>query len=299
MPDTLRDLLDAHRARLLDADVSDAESSLAWLVTHVTGQSRVWWRSRMGDAADSVLSAADRGRLAGLVARRALREPVQYLVGEADFRRLTIGVGPGVLIPRPETEEVAGCAIDAARAYDRPRVLDAGTGSGCIALTLADEVPGSDMHACDVSADALAIARSNAERLGLGVAFHHADLLAEHLAVPGTFDVIVSNPPYVAQEEADSLEPEVRDHEPHLALFAPGDVLLFYRALVRHARSLLRPGGTIVLETHAEHADATAALLSPDLFSSVTIQNDTAGRPRIVRAVRRGDRLGSGVEVAQ
>lgn len=299
MVDTLRSLLDAHGARLITSGVSDADSSLAWFVSHVTGKPRSWWRSRMNDDIASVLTADDRERLAELVARRARREPVQYLIGEADFRRLTLRVGPGVLIPRPETEEVAGCAIEAACGYEHPRVLDVGTGSGCIALAIADEVPGAEVIACDVSDTALGIARSNAERLGLRVAFHQADLLADVLDVPGMFDVIVSNPPYVAEDEEASLEPEVRDHEPHLALFAPGDVLLFYRALVRHATTRLRPGGTLVLETHADHADATAALLTPDLFVDVTMQHDTAGRPRIVRAVRRSKSVSGGAEVTQ
>ncbi len=287
MPDTLRSLLDAYRSRLIDSGITDADSSLAWLVSHVMDKPRSWWRSRMGESVAGMLSSEDRRRLDELVERRARREPVQYLVGEADFRRLTLRVGPGVLIPRPETEEVAGWAIDAAREHARPRVLDAGTGSGCIALALADEVPVAEVVACDVSDAALAIARSNAERLGLNVAFHSADVLADMLDVPGTFDVIVSNPPYVAENEETSLEPEVRDHEPYLALFAPGDVLLFYRALARHAIDRLNPGGTLVLETHADHAGATAALLTPDQFDDVTIQNDTAGRPRIVRAIRR------------
>ena len=287
MADTLRTLLDLHRMRLTESGIEDADSSMAWLVSHVTGKPRAWWRSRMGDEVDAVLSAGSQQQLADLVSRRAQREPVQYLIGEADFRRLTLHVGPGVLIPRPETEEVAGYAIATARGHRRPRVLDAGTGSGCIALALADEVPRAEVHACDVSETALAIARSNAERLGLRVTWHHADLLADLLGVPGRFDVIVSNPPYVAESESASLEPEVRDHEPHLALFSPGDVLLFYRALARHAASRLTPGGTLVLETHADHADATAALLTPDLFADVTIHTDTAGRPRIVRAVRR------------
>ncbi len=287
MADTLRALLDLHRTRLMQTGVPDADSSMAWLVSHVTGRPRAWWRSRMGDEVEVVLSVKDQQKLAQLVARRAQREPVQYLVGEADFRRLTLHVGPGVLIPRPETEEIAGCAIEAALRHPSARVLDVGTGSGCIALAVADEVPSAEVQACDVSDQALAIARSNAERLGLHVAFHRADVLADPLDVPGTFDVIVSNPPYVAESEEASLEPEVRDHEPHLALFSPGDVLLFYRALARHAASRLTPGGTLVLETHADHADATAALLTPDFFADVTIHNDTAGRPRIVRAVRR------------
>jgi release factor glutamine methyltransferase len=287
MPDTLRHLLAQHRALLDSAGVPDADASLAWIIAHVTGLARGAWRLRLDRPAADVLSPGNAQRLSDLVARRARREPVQYVIGESDFRRLTLGVTPDVLIPRPETEEVAGWAIRAAARSNRARVLDAATGSGCIALSIADEVPGADVHACDVSAPALAVARGNAERLGLGVTFHCCDLLAQTLPLPGPFDVLVSNPPYVEEAEAGTLAPEVRDHEPHLALFAPGDALLFYRALARHARALLAPGGTLVLETHADHAAAVAALLQPDAFADVQVHRDVSERPRVVVATRR------------
>lgn len=226
--------------------------------------------------------------LAAMLARRLQHEPVQYIVGYADFFGLRLSVSPAVLIPRPETEQVVETALALLAGHERPRVLDIGTGSGCIALALARECPDALVYACDVSTAALAVAHVNAEAHGLTVAFLQADVLASDFPdqMPGSFDFIISNPPYIAEDEATELDPEVHDYEPHLALFAGGDPLVFYRAIARHASSLLVSGGEIVFETHAYHTDAVERLLKESGFIDVEGRYDLSGRPRIVSARR-------------
>ena len=166
------------------------------------------------------------------------------MLGHADFYGLRLSVSPDVLIPRPETEELVEEALRRIAGVEAPTVLDVGTGSGAVALALAHERPTATVFAADVSAEALAVARANAERLGLDVAFVRADALGPHFTrdVPPAFDLVVSNPPYVPAGERAGLQPEVRDWEPGLALFVPdADPLRFYRALAGHAGALLAP----------------------------------------------------------
>jgi release factor glutamine methyltransferase len=183
--------------------------------------------------------------------RRAAREPLQYILGHWQFRRLELKADGRALVPRPETELTAELAIRAAQAAGRePRVLDIGTGSGCIALSVASEVPGSRVWATDISGDALGLARENAVELNISsVTFLQGDLYA---AVPsemrGSFDVIVSNPPYVTSAEYEELQPEVREHEPAGALLAGDGGMQFQKRLIEKAPEWLRPGGTLVLE---------------------------------------------------
>ena len=231
-----------------------------------------------------------------MLVRRLAGEPVQYVTGEAAFRRLALSVGPGVLIPRPETEDLVQHVLDELRRLNDTglsdvRVLDAGTGSGCIALAVKDEHPASTVHALDVSDDALVLASANAARLGLDVAFYRADLLADALPEAvcdaGPFDVLVSNPPYIPDADASALAREVALHEPPLALFSGPDPLAFYRALARHAEALVRPGGLVALEVDDAHAHASAVCFTPDVFSDVRILTDLYGRDRFLLARRR------------
>jgi release factor glutamine methyltransferase len=223
------------------------------------------------------------------VERRAAGEPVQYIIGRVAFRGLTLDVTPAVLIPRPETEEVAGELLRRLEGRPEPWVLDVGTGSGAIALAVKQERPDAEVFACDVSPDALDVAAGNAERLGLDVAFAPADALAPGFPAgrPGAFDAVVSNPPYVPETERAGLQREVRDWEPPGALFVPGDdPLLFYRALATAALEMLKPGGVIVVETHADHGDAVRALFVAAGLENATLSRDLAGRDRIVAAER-------------
>jgi release factor glutamine methyltransferase len=226
---------------------------------------------------DRPLNEAERAAARPLVERRGRREPLAYVLGDWDFRRLTLRTDARALVPRPETEIVVEQALAAIAGVAEPRVVDVGTGSGAIALAIADERPEARVTATDVSPDALALARENAEQLGLVVELVEADLLG---SLPGPFDLVVSNPPYVEAGELDSLEPEVRDWEPRLALIADGQT----ERLAREARERLAPGGAIVLEAHAEHAGDVRALLAGLGYAEATIATDLAGRERVVEA---------------
>ncbi|PJI84792.1 peptide chain release factor N(5)-glutamine methyltransferase [Luteimicrobium subarcticum] len=242
----------------------------------------------------------------GLVARRAGREPLQHLTGTAPFRHLELAVGPGVFVPRPETEVVAQVAIDAAQeavaAGRTPVVVDLCTGSGAIALAVATEVPGAVVHAVELDADAHTWARRNVERVGTTsgapgapplVHLVRGDARTALTALDGTCDVVVSNPPYVPSD-AVPVDPEVARHDPAVALYGLGpDGLEVPRGVARAALRLLRDGGTFVME-HAEVQAASARALvegtrtpAGDAFTDVRTLPDLTGRPRMVVA-RRG-----------
>ncbi len=215
-----------------------------------------------------------------LVARRARREPVAYILGEWGFRRLTLKVDARALVPRPETEVVVERCLALLRGLDAPAVLDVGTGSGAIALALADEHPGARVTGIDISPDALALARENVERIGLAVSLAAHDLFG---GLPGgPYDLVVSNPPYVEPEEIETLQPEVRDWEPRGALVGAGAT----EAVARAALAVLRPGGALVLETAESAAAAVAALLEELGYADVRITTDLAGRERVVEGRR-------------
>lgn len=211
-----------------------------------------WWLSDRLDCGLNALPLDSRpapGDLAAFrdAARRLARgEPVQYICGRTPFRSLDLHIDPRVLIPRPETEQLVQIALDR---LVRPgdRVLDVGTGSGCIALAIQCEAPGCRVQAVDISPDALTVARANAERLGLHVAFRQADLLADE--PPASQDVLLANPPYISPAERDALPPNVRDYEPALALFAADDGLALLHRLLHQARRVLVPGGALLVET--------------------------------------------------
>jgi release factor glutamine methyltransferase len=235
----------------------------------------------------ATVTAEAAARVAAMADRRAAGEPVQYVLGHADFYGLRLAVSPDVLIPRPETEEVVEHALARLADTPAPLVLDIGTGSGAIALAVAATRPDAVVFAADVSAAALAVARSNAERLGLAVTFVEADAFAPAFAdrVPAAFDLLISNPPYVPQSERDGLQREVRDHEPALALFVDdADPLAPYRALAGHAARLLAPGGWLVAETHADHGAAVAALFAAAGLHDASVTRDLSGRDRVASA---------------
>ncbi|QDB80063.1 peptide chain release factor N(5)-glutamine methyltransferase [Georgenia wutianyii] len=226
---------------------------------------------------------------AGLVERRARREPLQHLTGEMFFRHLRLTAAPGAFVVRPETELVAEEAITAARRTPSPRVVDLCTGSGAIALAVATEVPGSQVWGVELSEAALAVARRNAADLAPQVTLVAGDAATALPELDGTVDVVVSNPPYVPPD-AVPRDPEVRDHDPDLALYGGGpDGLEVPRAVLRSAARLLRPGGTVVME-HAEvqAAAARAAAEATGAFVDVRTLRDLSGRDRMVLA-RRSD----------
>ena len=211
-----------------------------------------------------------------LIARRAKREPVAYILGRWGFRGLDLDVDRRVLVPRPETELLVDRCLALLDGVAGPAVLDVGTGSGAIALALASELPEARVAGCDVSGDALEVARANGERLGVEVEWVASDMLA---GVEGRrFHLVVSNPPYVRDDELASLAPEVADWEPDLALFDRGQT----EALVRDASRALRPGGALAIETHQDGASGVAALLDREGYVAVGTTKDLAGRDRVV-----------------
>jgi len=273
-------LLREAAAALEAAGVPAADWDAERLLRHVTA----WDRAALVANPDAPVADDDAARFRGLVARRAAREPLQHLVGAQAFWRHDFLVTPDVLVPRPETEVLVETALDLLRGVEQPIVVDVGTGSGCIALSLAVERTDAEVHAIDLSAPALAVARENARRLGLEgrVAFHHGDLLAPVASLAGRVDLVVSNPPYVDPADRDALAPEVRDHEPALALFPPGDALSVYRRLAPDAVALLRPGGWLAVEVGQGQAAEIAAIFEAAGLAPRSPVEDLQGIARVV-----------------
>ncbi len=219
-----------------------------------------------------------------LFKRRLDHEPLQYILGETDFMGVTLSVGPGVLIPRPETELLVETALHHVNASGREtmHVLDVGTGSGCIAIGLAHQAPALTVQGIDISDDALTIAKKNLERYpDLHVTFECADVRAAALPA-GAFDLILANPPYIPPDEYAALEPEVRDHEPRAALTDDEDGLAFYRVLCARAPRLLRQGGVMMCEIGHGQADAVTSLAHAQGLTVREVVPDLAGIPRVV-----------------
>ena len=261
----------------------DAETLLA----HLLGHDRAWVFAHP----EAHLDEEQKEAFCDLTARRAAQEPLQYLTGQQEFYGLLLQVTADTLIPRPETELLVEAVLHWASSQALElRMLDVGTGTGAIALALATHLPAAEIVACDISAAALAVARDNAESLDLAdrVRFTQSDLLAAltpELDAGGLFDVIVSNPPYVPNADAETMQTEVVDHEPHLALFAGEDGLEVYRRLIPDAHAALRPGGLLAMEFGFGQRGALADLL--DGWDDVRFLDDYAGIPRIAFATRR------------
>lgn len=256
------------------------------------------------------LSADDTTRLEKIMQRLEKSEPVQYVIGAEWFAGRLFSVAPSVLIPRPETEDLVKWACDEAKEKEKekekednskeerskeekedskkeeaphPSILDIGTGSGCIAITVALTMPQACVTAWDISTDALAIAAGNAHKLGASVRFEHQDALS----APDDeerWDVIVSNPPYICDRERADMSDNVLSYEPELALFVPdSDPLLFYRAIARYASKALKPGGRLLFETNTAYAHEVAQAMADEGFTAIEVRNDCFGKPRMVK----------------
>ncbi len=293
-----------NRARL------DAEA----LLLHVQGRSKTWLLAHSNER----LPGCEAGRYVELIERRYAGEPIQYIIGETEFYRLSFRVTPDVLIPRPETEHLVERACQLIPTFDNrprmpfqfrvihqlrhaekqqrqgdphsagwpPRVLDIGTGSGVIAISIAHDWSEAEITAIDSSASALDVARSNAERLGFAdqIRFLQGDLLAP--VAEERFEIIVSNPPYVPTTDRETLAVEVRDHEPALALFAGPDGLDIYRRLIPQAFTALVPGGFLVLEIGYGQSEAIAGLLAAAEFGQIEFIPDLQSIPRVACSQR-------------
>lgn len=234
----------------------------------------------------ALLSYSDMQWLQAAAARLQQGEPVQYVLGEALFCGRSFHVEPGVLIPRPETEEL--CRWIAACEPSARSILDIGTGSGCIACTLAAELPAAEVTAWDISAEALSIAQENAKRTHVHVSFERQDVL--HMPASDThqrFDVIVSNPPYVCMKERETMDAHVLDYEPHVALFVPDDdPLLFYRSIALYAASALNPTGAFYFEINPLYATELKTMLQDAGFRDIIIRKDFLDKQRFIRACK-------------
>jgi release factor glutamine methyltransferase len=242
-------------------------------------------RAQLISQAGRILDARQIDAVAVLAARRLKREPVSRIVGIKEFWTLLLGVTPDVLVPRPETETVIEAALDAVLTLklEKLRILDIGTGTGALLLALLRELPNASGIGTDISAAVLEVARANAERheLGARCGFVACDLAA---GIRGRFDLIVSNPPYVAHGEIASLAPEVRDYDPALALDGGADGLDGYRAIAAQARPLLAQGGKLIVELGAGQEGAVRALCTKAGWNVVAVKDDLAGIPRALRA---------------
>ncbi|WP_221348045.1 peptide chain release factor N(5)-glutamine methyltransferase [Streptomyces beigongshangae] len=252
--------------RLADAGVPSPRNDAEELAAFVHGVKR----GELHTVKDADFDA----RYWEVIARREAREPLQHITGRAYFRYLELQVGPGVFVPRPETESVVGWAIDAVRAMDvvEPLIVDLCTGSGAIALALAQEVPRSRVHAVELSEDALRWTRKNVE--GSRVDLRQGDALDAFPDLDGQVDLVITNPPYIPLTEWEYVAPEARDHDPELSLFSGEDGLDLIRGLERTAHRLLRPGGVVVVE----HADTQGGQV-PWIFTEERGWADAADHP--------------------
>ncbi len=248
-----------------------------------------WILEEMDNAAD-----ANPGTNVNEIVDRLLQhEPLQYIFGHTDWRGLRLEVTPATLIPRPETSEL----IDAVNAFflrgqnpleesssPKPiRLLDIGTGSGCIAIALKKEHPDWEVHACDISEEALSVAQQNAQTNAADILFHHLDILQG--ALPGCYDIIVSNPPYICEEEQSSMAPNVLQHEPATALFVPNtDPLLFYRRIAQLVRQNAGNACLLAFEINERFGPATCQMLEDEGFTHIQLIQDICGKNRIVMA---------------
>lgn len=288
---SVRSLLKQGIGQLREANVPSFTLAAELLLLHVANRDRTWLYAHP----EEILSADTATQYFALIQRRASGEPTQHLTGKQEFWGLEFEVTPDVLIPRPETEHLIEVALDrlALRAGRSPLItgngltlVDVGTGSGCIAIALAKELPDATIYATDISAAALDVARRNAARLGFADRIRFlASNLFEALS-PVRFDLIVSNPPYVGRGAAKTLAREVREHEPEVALYGGEGGYEFYAELVAQSHEFLKPGGLLVLELGHDSLPAVQLLLDPSRWTNIGVTSDLAGIPRVLAAER-------------
>ncbi|MBO3663254.1 peptide chain release factor N(5)-glutamine methyltransferase [Microbacterium stercoris] len=283
---SVRDVLAAAAARLAEAGVTDPQVDAELLLAHVRGQSR--GALQVAVMTGAVLAPEEARAFDAAVARRAAREPLQHITGVAYFRHLELAVGPGVFVPRPETEGVVQFGIDALRAAAaaEPIGVDLGSGSGAIALAMATEVPHARVFAAENSPEAFPWTRRNVEASGAdNLRLDFVDLADAFPELDGTADVVVSNPPYVP-DDAIPRDPEVRLHDPHAALYGGPDGLDVVRVLSRTAHRLLRPGGLLVIEHGELQGAAIRDILTVDGWRGAATHRDLTLRDRTTTALR-------------
>jgi release factor glutamine methyltransferase len=279
---TVDEALHEGERQLGRAGIATAALDAETLLRHTCG----WDRAQLLMAARETLPPEMADRYRRLIEARATRRPLPHLVGTQAFWRHEFIVSPAVLIPRPDTEILVQAVLDRLARRERPRIVDVGTGSGCIAVSIAAERADAEVVGIDRSPEALAVARENAARAGVAgrITFLEGDLLAPVAGGPGVFDVVASNPPYLDPTERESLAPEVRDHDPALALFAPGDRYSVYRRLAPAANEVLTSGGFAAVEVGIDMAGTVAGLLQGAGLSIEAVIPDLQQIPRVVVA---------------
>ena len=233
---------------------------------------------------DIVLTAEQETLLDNAIERLKKQEPIQYILGYSDFCDLRFKVTPATLIPRPETSELVEWI--ASEATGKESILDIGTGSGCIAVSLASKMPQSTVTAWDISHEALAVAAENSKANGCAVTFEQVDILA-YEPTGELFDIIVSNPPYIKENEKEAMHSNVLDWEPHTALFVPdSDPLLFYRTIAKNSLILLKPGARLYFEINRAHGKETMEMLAALGYTNIELRKDFADNDRMIKAVK-------------
>lgn len=237
---------------------------------------------------DKKLSDTEKREITAIVERLQQAEPLQYILGEADFYGMTFSVNPDVLIPRPETEELVELILTRHK-KEKHRILDVGTGSGCIAISLAKNLATSTVFAADISEKALQTARINAVRNQVDIRFIQTNILSKEAEteIPGSYSILVSNPPYVKNSEKADMEKNVLEYEPHLALFVPdNDPLQFYRAIARFGKTKLTNNGFLYVEINAQYGPETVEMLKEEGYHNIFLKQDISGKNRIIEAQR-------------
>jgi release factor glutamine methyltransferase len=262
-------------------DVSSPRMNAETLLMFVLGVNRAYLYAH----AERELTSEEQACYDEVVMQRSSGVPSQYIIGRQEFWGLDFVVSPAVLIPRPETEHLVETVLDFARRVERPKIVDVGTGSGCIALALAHELKGAKVYAVDFSADALEIARANAARLQMDgqVKFLQSNVL-EALAGVRDFDFVVSNPPYVGNNEADKVQQSVFEFEPRIAVFSGESGLDVIRPLIKQAHELLKSGGWLAMEIGYSMRDMVLELLDPTMWDDIRVVPDLQGIPRVIAA---------------
>jgi release factor glutamine methyltransferase len=263
----------------------ELKSILNLLFTHITGLTP----ARMVLEKDTILTESDIYFLQRALKRLQSFEPVQYITGKAHFHGLEFSVDANVLIPRPETEELVDWICRSEEESNAGKMLDIGTGSGCIAISLKKNLPKAIIHALDVSEGAISVARKNAASHDAEIRFLQGSILEESFRDSlGSYDLIVSNPPYVTYEDRKRMLPTVTDFEPELALFVENDPLLFYRQIINFCREHLKAGGYLYFESNEAYADWVAELLKKSGFHEVIVRQDLQGKKRMIRGLKPG-----------
>lgn len=272
------------KQKLIAASYAETEASALarWILEEEFGFSTL----ELYAGKDTDFPMEKRKRLNDILVRLARFEPIQYIIGKTEFCGLTLKVSSDVLIPRPETAELVDWIVS-----DCPqsglRVLDIGTGSGCIAITLAERMVEAEVSAWDISEKALAVARENALRNNVRIAFSCMDVFNEPTGT-SVFDIIVSNPPYITESERAEMERNVLDYEPETALFVPDtDPLRFYRRIAHIGNQMLKPGGKLFFEINRAYGSETAAMLKYGGYSQVEVRSDSYGNARMIKAIKR------------